>query len=309
MQEKTFFDVKCVRIVKASPTTVRLVSSSCVCRLKKMSCPIDVYQPGTPTSFASNKSNQAGLTMPNSSTGSTMNPSQFNRFPSANVPYQRHAVPSLPPTSASPYTVPGHGPMLFDSPSTVHHSNFSEYGMAARPGMPFDPSMSHLQGPNMSYSQPSSQCVPVSQAWPRASYGGANVPSPNFKSGDGSKSPRGSLAGPKFPNPMTALQSTVSSIPVNHIPVRSKSNGGLVSPANAYHNAPGTSAGPNDSSCVLSPATSGSMLPPPSPSLQPDKRSVSADGSLGLSTSTKKTTKRERGQSVDSKEGDKKGDI
>lgn len=118
---------------------------------------------------------------------------------------------------------------------------------------------------------------------------------------EGNKSPRGPIYGnfpPRSINPMSGLQSTVDAIP--SLNCLSKNNGNSMGPPNSCHRVPTPSEG-----CMS--VSSSTMLPPQSP-LTHDKRSVSADGSVTVSGNLKaKNNKRERGQSLDSKDGEKKG--
>nr|CAB3225280.1 B-cell CLL/lymphoma 9 protein-like [Phallusia mammillata] len=281
-------------------------------RLKKMARPVDSaqYQSTTTTSYSSNIHNQPGQVIPNTSTGPVQNlpSSPYHRFtsPTGGNMYQRHPAHSR---TTNLYTGPPHNP-IFDNPGMNPGApgGYMDHSISPRPNMPFDPNMppqhpNHSGGNNMPY-QP---------MWQRQNSISSMMPSLG-PGPDGSKSPRGPMgSGNNFPNrpvnPMSALQVTVNAIPESFtagpgIGSLTKNNNNNMGPPNSFQGMPPSSGMGDFPSSLCSPVT-GAMLPPPSPSIQQDKRSISADGTLGGTTTTKKGHKRERGQSVDSKDGDR----
>lgn len=277
-----------------------------------MARPVDSkqYQLTTTTSFSSNILNQPGQVMPNSSSGPVQNlpSSRFHRFtsPTGSSTYQRHPVHQRTP---NPYGGPPHSPMLFDnSGMNPNAPNYMEHTMSPRSNMGYDPNMP--PGPHHPQPGPGNNMPSYHPMWPRPNTMGSMMP--NLGPGpDGGKSPRGGMgSGNNFPNrsvnPMSALQVTVNAITDTFtggpgIGSMTKNNNNNMGPPNAYQGMPPSSGMGDFTTSLCSPRT---MLPPPSPSIQSDKRSFSADGTIGTTTAPKKSHKRERGQSVDSKDGD-----
>nr|XP_018669172.1 B-cell CLL/lymphoma 9 protein isoform X2 [Ciona intestinalis] len=302
-------------------------------RLKNMARPIDStqYHATTSTSFSSNiiqnnntnpyvsrSSSLSDVPHPELGPGTplpNLPPTHHHRFtPPGNSNFQRamHQRMPNPPHHGFPPGAGPHGPMPhgFELMNQYH-----EHG-GPRPGVHFEPGMH----PGGGYNVPSSpQSMPGSQPWQRqGSMGGMMSPHTPMSAGpmgEGNKSPRGpgnfNSFPPKSGNPICGLQSTVNSIPDTFAsgPLGSmtKNNNNNMGPP---HGGPGipTPMGMGDFGGTPPPMSCrNSMLPPPSPSIL-DKRSMSAEGSIvGNPPSRSKANKRERGQSADSKDGDKRG--
>ena len=282
-----------------------------------MARPVDAsqYQPPSSTSYASTFNNQAKANPYTSqippANDRTIHPLQLSspqgisprhKFASGNS-FQR----TLHRTPSNPHSLPGSSMQEYDINQVDLPSKVVEHPMARTP---YDQSKMaggpHSVPPpgNMHPYSISPQPAPGNPSWQRQSSVGGMLPSHAMpvSLNEGSQSPRGPMSGnfpPRSINPMSGLQSTVDAIPNLNCLTKNNSNMG---PPHSNHRVPT----PGES-CMSVPSST--MRPPPSPHPH-DKRSVSADGSVAISSNLKKNSvKRERGQSLDSKDGDKKGDF
>ncbi|CAK8676484.1 unnamed protein product [Clavelina lepadiformis] len=307
-------------------------------RLLNMTRPVDSIQchSTTSTSFSSNimKTNVAN---PYSSRSSSMSDRPTNQIMSVTSPstplhnisphsrfgasannnaFQKHPMHQR---MSNPH--PNHGQVGHNFDPTFHGGpreqspGFGDHPGLSRPGMQYDQAgvpQSHfiMQGGANPYNTPSpSHVMPGNQlSWQRQGSVGGGMMSPHGPMGvDEIKSPRGQIPGGVFPhrsiNPMSGLQSTVDSIP--HPNCMAKNNNNNMGPPLPGQGIP-TSIGLGEFNTSQSPLLPRPMLPPPSPSLPHDKRSISLESTLSSGSGSRKGSKRERGHSVDSKDGDKK---
>ena len=277
-----------------------------------MSRPIDPSQYSSPTttSFTNFNNPSKNFTGQMSSTSDRPTQAMSVTSPSGISPRPKFTPGGGPPfpqrmlhrTASTPQQMPSlhnyelnHSP--FEHPSKFPHEHALPIG--SRPGMPFEPSNipSHPMHDGGQFGLPSS-----SQGTWQRSHSTSGVMGPHGV--DGSKSPRG--FGSSYPskpiNPMSGLQNTVDAIP--NMSMLMKNNNNNMGPPHSNQRIPTPGVGMIEGPLSIDSRT---MLPPPSP-LTHDKRSVSADGSVTIPGISKtKGNKRERGQSLDSKDGDKKG--
>ena len=286
-------------------------------RLKNMARPIDPSQYSSPTStsFTSNFNSQSkGTPFMSQISSSSDRSSQPLSVTSPSGVSPRHKFPPGPHyqrmlhrTASNPHPMQTHN---YDVNSFDHPSKYPEHSMSMgpRPGMPFDQSLPLNHPVHEAGNMPYGLSSPQGASWQRNPGGMMGPHGLSGNQSDGNKSPRG-FGTPylsKSVNPMSGLQSTVDAIP--NLSSLTKNNNNNMGPPHSNQRIPTPGA---VDGCISAPLSneSRSMLPPPSP-LPHDKRSVSADGSVTVPAMSKmKGNKRERGQSLDCKDGDKKGNF